>query len=53
MNNEAIIEILAVSLEGIDITLEAKEKISLEFLKNLTEVNHGRNNSGVRKSQAR
>lgn len=53
MGNNKIVEIFTLSLESADIPLEAKEKISLEFLKKLTEVKRGGNNKRVGSSKSR
>lgn len=53
MGNNKIVEIFTSSLESVDIPLEAKEKISLEFLKKLTEVKRGGNNKRVGSSKSR
>lgn len=53
MGSDEIIEIFSRSLEKVDVPSEAKTKISLEFLRNLTEVNSGGNNRAVRKSKKR
>lgn len=53
MGSDEIIEIFSRSLEKVDVPLEAKTKISLEFLRNLTEVKRGGNNRAVRKSKER
>ena len=53
MGNNKIVEIFTSSLESADIPLEAKEKISLEFLKKLTEVKRGGNNKRVGSSKSR
>lgn len=53
MGSDEIIEVFSRSLEKVDVPSEAKTKISLEFLRNLTEVNSGGNNRAVRKSKKR
>ena len=53
MGSDEIIEIFSRSLEKVDVPSEVKTKISLEFLRKLTEVNSGGNNRAVRKSKKR
>ncbi|MGL5440406.1 MAG: hypothetical protein ACRDA4_08545 [Filifactoraceae bacterium] len=53
MRSDEIIEVFSRSLEKVDVPSEAKTKISLEFLRKLTEVNSGGNNRAVRKSKKR
>lgn len=53
MRTDKVIEILSHSLENTDISIEDKTKISLEFLRNLTEVKRGGNNKRVGNSKRR